>query len=110
MLTSEGLDRIKENHSRPDYVEMLGPMKEDGVAGVVVIPAESNFRHPQWVRLHPTKPYFVYSPMVEEVFRIESGELYVSKFRYVVFDGEPDPEVLNQEQKSMNSGISGSAE
>ena len=101
IVTDEGLDRIEGNHSRPSWVAMSGPVLEGGEAGVAVIPAESNFRHPQWVRLHPNKPYFVFAPMVEESFQIVPGEPYVSKFRYVVFDGELDPEVVDAEKEKM---------
>ena len=101
IVTNEGLDRIEGNHSRPKWVAMSGPVEEGGEAGVAVIPAESNFRHPQWVRLHPNKPYFVYAPMVEESFTIIPGEPYISKFRYVVFDGEPDEEIINGEAQRM---------
>ena len=55
-----------------------------------------NFRFPQWVRLHPTMPYFVYAPMVEEPFDISPGKPYVSKFRYVTFDGEPDTKLFDE--------------
>lgn len=101
MVTDEGLDRIEGNHSRPKWVAMSGPVEEGGDAGVAVIPAESNFRHPQWVRLHPNKPYFVYAPMVEESFQIIPGKPYVSKFRYVVFDGEPDAATISAEKVGM---------
>ena len=101
IVTDEGLDRIEGNHSRPKWVAMSGPVEEGGEAGVAVIPAESNFRNPQWVRLHPNKPYFVYTPMVEESFQIIPGDPYISKFRYVVFDGEPDEGLINSEKQRM---------
>ena len=87
IVTSEGKNRIEGNHTRPSWVKMSGQI--DGApCGVVAIPNPENFRAPQWVRLHPSKPYFVFSPMVEESFTIEPGTTYESRFRYVVFDGE----------------------
>lgn len=86
MLTSEGLDRIEGNHSRPRWVAMEGPIG-GAHAGIAVLAHPKNFRFPQWVRLHPTKPYFVFAPMVEEPFQVTSGTPYVSRYRYVVYDG-----------------------
>lgn len=87
IVTSEGKGRQDGNHTRPEWVAMAGPV-DGGTAGVVAYCDPDNFRAPQWVRLHPSKPYFVFAPMVEEPFAIEPGEAYVSRFRFVVFDGE----------------------
>lgn len=94
MLTSDGLGRIEGNHSRPGWVAMEGPI--DGKkAGVAVLSHPSNFRFPQWARLHPNKPYFVFAPMVEEPFQITAAKPYVSRYRYVVWDGEITAEELD---------------
>ena len=93
MITSEEKNRENGNHSRPRWVSLHGPV--DGQeCGVVVMNHPDNFRFPQWVRLHPKMPYFVFAPMVEEPFRIEPGKPYVSKFRYLTYDGTPDHEVI----------------
>lgn len=90
ITTSDGKGRQEGNHSRPAWVKMSGDL--DGApCGVVAIQDKSNFRYPQWVRLHPSKPYFVFAPMVEEPFEINPGEDYVSKFQWVVFDGDYTP-------------------
>lgn len=102
MITSEGLGRIEGNHSRPRWVAMHGPV-DDGHAGVAVLGHPGNFRFPQWVRLHPNKPYFVFAPMVEEPFEIAPAEPYVSRYRYVVFDGEPDAKGLDAEWEKLGS-------
>ena len=93
IITSEGKNRENGNHSRPRWVAMHGPV--DGQdCGVVVMNHPDNFRFPQWVRLHPTMPYFVYAPMVKEPFTIKPSKPYVSKFRYLTYDGTPDHEVI----------------
>ena len=96
MQTSDGLGREEGNHSRPEWVAMWGPV-DDGVAGVAVTPDPENFRGPQWVRLHPSMPYFVFAPMVEESFRIVPGKPYVSRYRYAVFDGEFSESVVSSQ-------------
>lgn len=90
METSEGLGRTKGNHTRPTWVKMSG-LIDGQPCGIVAGQNQQNFRFPQWVRLHPAKPYFVFAPMVEEAFTIEPGEKYVGKFNYLVFDGEEPP-------------------
>jgi len=87
MLTSEGKDRANGNHTRPNWVAMSG--KVDGaVCGIAAMGHPDNFRAPQPVRLHPDMPYFCFVPMITGEFRIELQKPYVSRFRFVAFDGE----------------------
>jgi hypothetical protein len=48
-----------------------------------------NFRFPQPVRPHPSKPYFCFAPMVVDAFEIAPVHPYVSRYRLVVHDGMP---------------------
>lgn len=98
--TSEGKDRVEGNHTRPSWVKMSGVL--DGVrCGIAAFCHPGNFRAPQWVRLHPDKPYFVFAPMVEEPFEIKPGEEYESRYRFLVFDGELDAAAIHEEAKSF---------
>jgi len=88
MRTSEGIGRKEGNHTRPKWVDCTGPI--DGqLCGLRVIQHPENFRYPQPVRLHPSKPYFVFAPEVLGEFSIEPEQVYVSRYRYVAFDGQP---------------------
>jgi hypothetical protein len=99
MITSEGKKRIKGNHSRPNWVVMHG--RVDGEScGIVAMGHPKNFRHPQPVRLHPKMPYFCFAPMVAGDFQIEPGKPYVSQYRFVTFDGEPDLERIEKMWKA----------
>lgn len=89
MITDEGKNRVAGNHSRPRWVTMQGVI-DDARCGLVAMSHPENFRAPQPVRLHPTKPYFCFAPMVTGDFQIEPGEPYVSRYRFVAFDGELD--------------------
>ena len=91
-LTSENRTREDGNHTRARWVEMHGPVGS-GHAGIMVLGAPSNFRAPQTVRLHPSKPYFCFAPMALGEFTLEPGDQYVSRFRYVVHDGGADAEL-----------------
>lgn len=92
-LTSEGLDRIAGNHSRPNWVQMDG-MLEGVPSGIVAMGHPSNFRFPQPVRIHPSMPYFCFAPMVTGDFSIEPSIPYLSRYRFVVFTGEPNAEMI----------------
>ncbi len=82
-LTSDGKDRWEGNHTRPNWVAFSGRIdSQDASAAIFCSPR--NFRAPQPVRIHPNKPYFCFSPMVEGPFKIEPKEEYASRYRYLV--------------------------
>jgi len=88
-LTSERKTRANGNHSRPRWCDVYGTI--DGQpTGITVFCHPGNFRFPQPVRLHPSKPYFCFSPMVLGAFRIEPSRPYVSRYRFYVHDGKVD--------------------
>ena len=96
LVTSEGLTREPGNHSRPNWVVMSGELDGE-TCGIAVMQHPDNFRYPQPVRLHPSKPYFVYSPSVLGEFTIAAeDEPMVNRYRYVTFDGAMDGELLDQ--------------
>ncbi|NND97746.1 MAG: sulfatase-like hydrolase/transferase, partial [Pirellulaceae bacterium] len=86
-VTREGKRRFDGNHSRAQWVDLSG-LVDGKMAGIAVMAHPTNFRYPQPVRLHPSKPYFCYAPMVLGEFKIQPGETYISRFRYVVHDGD----------------------
>ncbi len=89
VLTSEGKNAAESNHTRPNWVCAFGEI--DGKAvGIVVFGHPDNFRFPQPIRVHPTMPYFCFSPMVEGAFYIAPEEEYNAAYRFVTFDGKPD--------------------
>ena len=48
------------------------------------------FGIPQPVRLHPSKPYFCFAPLVSGPFEIQPGDAYTSRYRFFVHNGKPD--------------------
>ncbi len=86
IVTDEGKGRVEGNHSRPAWVKMAGEL-DGSPCGIVAMQHPENFRAPQWVRLHPSKPYFVFAPMVEESFVIAPGAPFASRYRFLVYDG-----------------------
>ena len=81
--TSDGQGRIEGNHTRQRWVAASGLIGGQR-ASIAVLGHHANFRAPQPVRIHPKMPYFSYSPMVLGEFRIEAGDSFVSRYRYIV--------------------------
>ncbi|MFO1007225.1 MAG: PmoA family protein [Planctomycetaceae bacterium] len=94
-LTSEGLDRVKGNHTRPDWVAVSGLIGGE-VCSIAIFGHPSNFRHPQPVRLHPSKPYFCFAPCVIGGFEISREKPLTSKYRIVTHTGPPNPELYHR--------------
>ncbi|MFV0442358.1 MAG: PmoA family protein, partial [Planctomycetaceae bacterium] len=69
-ITSEGLGRDAGNHSRPNWVAAVGSVSGQR-CGLAVLAHPQNFQHPSPVRLHPTKPYFAFSPCVLGAFQFQ---------------------------------------
>jgi hypothetical protein len=84
--TPEGLSREEGNHRRVPWVDLSGRAGE-AIAGVTVFSDPGNFRFPEPVRLHPTMPYFVFTPAVLGDWSIEPGRAHVSRYHYFVHDG-----------------------
>jgi hypothetical protein len=91
-LTSEGKTWLDGNATRARWAEIHGAI--DGrPSGAAVLGHPRNFRAPQPVRLHPSKPYFCFAPMILGEFAIQPGKPYDSCYRYYVHTGEPDRSV-----------------
>lgn len=94
-LTSEGHDRWKGNHTRPNWVALSGRIDGQDVSAAVFC-SPKNFRAPQPARIHPNKPYFCFAPMVEGLFEIAPSEEYVSRYRYLVTSQAVDVNTLQK--------------
>jgi hypothetical protein len=93
--TATGLDRQTGNHTRPRWCDLSGPVA-GGVAGVAVLTHAANFRFPEPLRIHPTRPYMVFTPAWLGPWRIEPGRPHVSRYRFVVHDGEPQTDAIDR--------------
>tara|TARA_R110002049_G_scaffold27321_3_gene94402 strand:+ start:32956 stop:34050 length:1095 start_codon:yes stop_codon:yes gene_type:complete len=108
-VTSESKDRYDGNHSRPNWIAMYGPSggnlngeSNGSNACIAILNHESNFRSPQPVRLHPSKPYGCFAPMVAGTFQIKPGEEYVCQYRLIIQDGLPDAKKLDRQWQRFN--------
>ena len=94
-VTSEGKGRWKGNHTRPHWVALSGAIDNQEVSAAVFC-SPQNFRAPQHVRIHPSKPYFCFAPMVEGPFKITPGKPYVSRYRYLVTSKAADVKMIEK--------------
>jgi hypothetical protein len=94
-LTSEGKDRANGNGTRARWVHIGGRIGGE-FAGIAILDHPANFRAPQPVRLNPDQPFFCYAPSVLGLWEIARGQQYVSRYRFVVYDGQPDVAQLNR--------------
>jgi lysophospholipase L1-like esterase len=91
-----GSDRVKGNHEPTKWVCMTGQSNGNPVS-ICALSHPSNFRTPQTARLHPTKPYFVFSPCVKGDFVIDRKQPYSGRYRFLVTDSELNQEWLNNQ-------------
>jgi hypothetical protein len=95
-LSASGLtDRAKLDTSREKWCWVGG--KVDGeTCGLTILDHPGNFRFPQPVRMNPDQPFFCFAPQQLGEMEITPGEKYVSRYRLVVADGEPDAKAAEQ--------------
>lgn len=88
-------DRIKGNHEHACQVTLTGQMNGRAVIIAVLCPRD-NFRAPPAARIHPIKPYFVFSPCVDDDFAIDREHPFQGKYRYLITNAAPDSKWLDE--------------
>jgi hypothetical protein len=100
-LNSDGQDRLAGNHAHAHWVSMTGNLDGRAVS-LTVFDHPSNFRAPQAARLHPTKPYFCFSPCVDGEFTIDRAHPYNARYRFIVTDAAADSAWLESQWKAWS--------
>ena len=94
-LTSEGKDRIAGDDTPARWCAMGGRVDGQPV-GIAALGHPANFRAPQPLRIHPDDPYFNFSPSKRGQWEITPGKSYVSRYRFLVYDGDVSATELNR--------------
>lgn len=89
MLTSNGDDRVTGDSTTAKWV-YIGGRVEGVKTGMLILISPDNFRFPQPLRLNPKNPQLSVAPSQLGDWEIDAQSLYVSDYRFVVLDGEPD--------------------
>ena len=86
------------NGSHEKWCWIVG--KLDGeTCGLTILCHPQNFRFPQPIRAHPTEPFFCYAPQLAGGMEIVPGEKYISRYRLVIADGEPNAKASEEWSK-----------
>lgn len=101
-LTSEGKTRDNGNETRGRWCHIGGKI-ENGESGITIINHKSNFRFPQPMRLHPSEPFFCYAPSQLGEWSESKEYSYKARYRFVVYDGKQDLELIEQLWKEYNN-------
>lgn len=88
-LTSEGKDRGNGHATRARWCH-IGGLIDGQLAGIAILCHPDNFRAPQPMRIHPDEPFFCFAPSQLGRWEIVPGQKYVSRYRFIVYDGAPD--------------------
>lgn len=95
-LTSEGVTNRDEANGKPaKWIAMSGGTGEE-LATLAILGSPENFRAPQPLRVHPKEPFVSFSPQTAGDMAIRHGGKYLSKYRFVITDGEPDKDLLDR--------------
>lgn len=94
-LTSEGRDRSNGHATRARWCH-IGGYVEGQLAGIAILGHPDNIEAPQPMRIHPTEPFFNWAPSQAGDWAIAPDEPLTLRYRYVVYDGEPDADELDR--------------
>lgn len=98
-LNSEGsTDRSKGDRAETvgRWAVMHGPLSDGGQGGIAILGHPSNANAPQPQRIHPTEPFLCLAPQQAGDLELRPGRPIVSRYRFVTFDGHPDPALLER--------------
>lgn len=93
-LTSGGLGR--EGHATRARWAHMGGYSEGELAGFAILGHPSNYRFPQTMRIHPSEPFFNFAPTQLGDMSIQPGIPFITRYRIVTHDGEPDAGLIDR--------------
>jgi len=89
-VTSEGqVGRKAGDGQRVRWFAFAGPTAQ-GRGGIAILAHPDNVNFPQWTRFNPKDPFVAFTPVHDGPLTIKPEETLTQRFRFVVFDGEPD--------------------
>jgi hypothetical protein len=94
-ITSEGRTRSDGHRTRARWCH-IGGYTGDRLAGITILDHPHNIRHPQPMHIHQTRTFFNYAVVQLGELRIEPGIPYSMRYRYIAWDGKPDPGEINR--------------
>ena len=89
IVTNQQKSREKANHTKPDWVTLFGDVNGNTVS-LSVIPFSGDAAKPEFVRIHPSMPYFCFTPVLKKGIIIKPGDVLRSRYRILTTDGIPE--------------------
>lgn len=89
-LGSSGSDNREQLNTQPTRWIRMGGTVDEGRASLIVLNHPANFRAPQPVRVNPDIPFLSVAPQIAGDMALDNGQPYVSRYRILAVDGEPD--------------------
>jgi len=94
-LTSEGIsDRKQADGTRVRWC-YLGGKTSAGISGTAVLDYPDNSRFPMPLSLYPDTAYISNTSPKLGAFSIQPGKRHVTRYRFIVTDGEPDAKLFD---------------
>ena len=94
-LTALGKSRDDGNHSPAEWIDMSG-IVNGKLFGVTAINHPLNIRSPQKVRIPPDRPYFSFSPMVDDDIVLVKGQKFINRYSIILHDGPMDRSLVTK--------------
>ena len=97
--TSEGKGRVDGDQKPARWVDLSGPASEaaEPYLGVMIADHPGNVNYPTVARIHPTTlPFFSFVPAHDRALTLPPGKPQVFRYRVLVHDGHPSPELDEQ--------------
>ncbi len=97
VITNSGIEGRDSNMTRAKWIQMSGPAEEnpEQTIGVTYFDHPANPRYPTHLRVHPSKPYFVFAYHQREGLHIDQKHPVKLKYRILVHDGKAEPNRLD---------------
>lgn len=102
VVTSEGKTRIDADGTRARWTDVGGMFEGKGTSGIVFFSHPSNREHPEPMRVWPIDQngrgdvYFEFCPTRDKEWTLEPGNVYMLKYRMIVYDGKIDKTIADR--------------
>jgi len=104
IATDSGYTVANANGTHAAFVTASGVIDKD-VTGLTIFGFPSNLRFPQAIRVHPTMPYWCFTPVADGAMVIAPGQKISAGFRMYVFDGAPNQQRIQQLQQDLQQPL-----
>lgn len=107
LITSEGANRSTANGKQARWIRIEGTNGKGGTAGVLMMSAPSNHKHPEKLRTwdkHYNGSIFVnFNPVMDEPWTFEPSKTYTREYRLFIYDGALSANAAEELWKSYAS-------